>query len=115
MARVFDDKELMERIDNDWEFLAETVQMLSSDGRVLLKGVQDALASGDAADVGRKAHTLKGMISNFCSPAAHGAALAVEQLGRTGDLSAAPAAVATLAEQLDILIEQLTGFVSTKA
>ena len=115
MPRVFDDKELLERIDNDWDFLSDTVQMLSTDGRELLKKVQDAVAAGDAAEVGRAAHTLKGMISNFCSPSTHAAALAVEQMGKSGDLSGAPGAVQALGEQIDILVEQLTDFVSTKA
>ena len=32
MPRGFDEQELLERVDNDWEFLGETVQMLATDG-----------------------------------------------------------------------------------
>ena len=36
MSRVFDERELLEHIDNDWDFLTETVEMLSSDGPALI-------------------------------------------------------------------------------
>jgi len=115
MPRAFDPNELLERVDNDWDFLAETVEMLANDGRALMAEVRRAAGSGDADAVGRAAHTLKGMISNFCSPAAHAAALAVEQIGKSGDLSRVTAAVETLENALSTLIEDLTGFVSTRA
>ena len=115
MPRAFDENELLERIDNDWEFLAETVEMLAKDGRALMAEIRDAAASGDAAAVGRAAHTLKGMISNFCSPAAHAAALAVEQIGKSGDLSPVAPAAETLAKSLSALISDLEGFVATRA
>ena len=69
MSQVFDEQELLERIDGDWDFLGETVQMLASDGPELIRQLRDAVASGNAPEVGRLAHSLKGMISNFCSPA----------------------------------------------
>ena len=114
MSQVFDDKELLERIDNDWEFLAEAVQMLAADGPVLLDGIRKSVALGDAAAVGRTAHTLKGMISNFCSPAAHDSAVELEKLGKEGELSAAPAAVRAMEVRLAELITALTDFLATR-
>src|SRR5688572_8674605 len=115
MPRAFDENELMERVDNDWDFLGETVEMLAKDGPALLAEIRRAAAAGDAAAVARAAHTLKGMISNFCSPAAHADALAVEQIGRSGDLASAAPAVQTLETSLSALIADLTDFVSTRA
>jgi len=115
MPRAFDENELLERVDNDWDFLAETVAMLAKDGRALMAEIRQAAASGDAAAVGRAAHTLKGMISNFCSPRAHAGALALEQIGKSGDLSSVTPAVETLESALNALIEDLTDFVSTRA
>ena len=37
MSQAFDERELLERVDNDWEFLAETVQMLADDGPALMR------------------------------------------------------------------------------
>jgi HPt (histidine-containing phosphotransfer) domain-containing protein len=109
---VFDENELLARVDNDWEFLGETVQMLATDGRDLMQQIRSAAASGDAPTVGRAAHTLKGMISNFCAPAAQASAFEVEKLGKSGDLAAAPAAIQALEAQLEALIAALTQFIS---
>ena len=94
MAPVFDETELLERVDNDLAFLAETVQMLATDGRALMAEIRRAVAAGDAPAVGRAAHTLKGMISNFCSPAAQAARSSVEQVGKAATCRGAAPAVA---------------------
>lgn len=114
MADAFDKKELLERVDNDWDFLAETVQMLQSDGRSLMQQIRDALAMGDAATVGRAAHALKGMVSNFCSPQTHAIALEVERLAQGGDLPAAAVAVATLGGQVETLLRELAEFIKER-
>jgi len=115
MPRVFDDKELLERVDNDWDFLTETVQMLTSDAPQLMDEIRRAAAAGDAAALGRSAHTLKGMISNFCAAAVQESALAVEAMGKAGDLASAPAAVHALDTQLKELIAGLNEFLATRA
>jgi len=114
MSQVFDDQELLERIDDDWDFLSETVQMLSSDGPKLIGQIRAATAAGDAAGVGRAAHSLKGMVANFCSPATQAAALEVETIGKSGDLSGAAGAVDVLAVRVDALIAALHDFVATR-
>jgi protein-histidine pros-kinase len=115
MSPVFDEKELLDRIDNDWEFLSETVEMLSTDGRALMAEVRRASDAGDAAALGRAAHTLKGMISNFCAPTSHASAFAVEKIGKEGDLSLAHGAVTALESDLDALIAALNDFVATRS
>lgn len=115
MAKTFDEAELLERVDNDTAFLAETVGMLTSDGPPLLDEVRKALAAGDGSAVGRTAHSIKGMISNFCARDAHAAAQRVEQLGKSGNLTAAAAAVQTLHEDLDSLTRELLEFVKARA
>src|SRR5438128_2052533 len=100
MPQLFDETELLARVDNDVAFLAETVEMLQTDGRALLADVHRAIAAGDAASVGRAAHALKGMVSNFCAPAAQESALQVERLGKSGDLASAAAAASALGANL---------------
>jgi len=114
MADAFDEEELLDRVDNDLEFLAETVQMLQDDGRSTMQQIRDALAAGDAPSVGRAAHALKGMVSNFCSPQTQASALAVEQMGKSGDLSAAPEAVRILGDRLEALQGELAAFVKER-
>ena len=115
MPRAFDEKELLERVDNDWDFLGETVQMLAADGPPLLQAIRRATESGDAPAVGRAAHALKGMIANFCSPGAHASASEVERLGNGGDLSAVPPALGALETGLAALIVDLNDFLATRA
>ena len=42
MPRVFDENELLDRIDNDWEFLGDTVAMLASDAPGLMQEIGKA-------------------------------------------------------------------------
>ena len=115
MAKAFDEQELLERVDGDIGFLAETVQMLETDGRSLIKEIQTSLAAGDVASVGRTAHTLKGMISNFCAPAVQSLALDVERAGKAGDCAAAEAAAIRLAPGLEALIGELGMFIKARS
>lgn len=115
MAQAFSEAELMDRVDNDTAFLAETVEMLAGDGPSLVADIRRAIGAGDAAGVGRAAHALKGMISNFCAPRAQAAALEVEKLGKSGDLAPAAAATETLATMLSGLIDELNAFVKARA
>ena len=115
MAQLFDEAELMERVDNDLEFLADTVQMLETDGRALMVELKTAVASGDAPGIGRTGHTLKGMISNFCSPAVQTLALDVEKAGKAGDGASAAAASASLEPGLEALVVELVAFVQSRS
>jgi HPt (histidine-containing phosphotransfer) domain-containing protein len=112
---LFDADELLDRVDHDWDFLADTVQMLETDGRGLLDEIRYAAATGDAAALGRVGHALKGMISNFCSPEAQASALEVERIGKSGDLSTASEAIETLSARLEELIAALEDFLATRA
>jgi HPt (histidine-containing phosphotransfer) domain-containing protein len=112
---MFNQKELLDRVDNDWDFLADTVQMLETDGRPLIGEIRRAAASGDAPALGRAGHTIKGMISNFCSPATHASALEVETIGKGGELAGAAAAVQTLDARLEDLIAGLAEFLESSS
>ena len=115
MAQAFDEKELLERVDGDVEFLADTVQMLETDGRSLIAEVKVAIAAGDSPAIGRTAHTLKGMISNFCAPTLQELALNVEKAGKAGDCATAATAVARLEPDLESLIGELNAFVKARS
>ena len=115
MSQAFDERELLDRIDQDLEFLSDTVQMLVEEGPPMVLEIRAAASAGDAAAVGRSAHALKGMISNFCADVAHASASEVERLGKGGDLAAVPAAVDVLDSRLGELIAALKGFLAARA
>jgi hypothetical protein len=60
-------------------------------------------------------HAIKGMISNFCSPATQASALEVEAIGKGGDLAGLTPAVEVLEDRLEALIAGLTQFLATRA
>ena len=111
MAQTFDEAELMARVDHDRQFLAETVEMLTSDAPKLVEELRRALAGGDAPAVGRLAHSLKGMVSNFCAPQAQASALELERLGKGGDLSLAEPALSSLEQHVGALTSELRNFI----
>jgi HPt (histidine-containing phosphotransfer) domain-containing protein len=115
MAPSFDEAELLERVDNDVDFLGETVQLLAGDGRALLARATQAAASGDAPELVTSAHALKGMISNFCAPSVHELARDLEEMARSGDMSGAPPLVERLRSGLETLITELLDFVQARS
>lgn len=115
MAQMFDEHELLDRVDNDIGFLSETVEMLATDGRALMEQVRQSISSGDAAGLGKTAHTLKGMVSNFASPQTHAGALALEHIGKSGELAGAGVVASQLGDDLESLLAELNKFISARA
>jgi HPt (histidine-containing phosphotransfer) domain-containing protein len=115
VAKTFDEAQLLQRVDHDVSFLAETVEMLAADAPPLLQSVRQAIVAGDAPGVARHAHALKGMIPNFCAPQTQASAHEVERLGRSGALETAPQAVDALDHQLRALTDELSTFVKARS
>ena len=108
---LFDEQEILARVGNDLDFMAEMVRVLATDGPAVLDEIRCVAASGDAPGVRWAAHALRGMVSGVCAPRAQASVLAIERMGREGNLAGAPAAVEDLREQLDSLIAALNAFV----
>ena len=114
MSGPFDREELMNRVDGDAEFLAETVAILDEDSPSMLDELRAAAAAGDAERLAMAAHAFKGMAANFCAEAVAATALRLEAMGRDGNVADAEATVATLVEEaaqlshaLHVLVESL--------
>jgi len=114
MAQPFDRDELMDRIDGDVEFLEESLEIFDVDSAPLLVQIRGAVAAGDAAALATPAHTLKGMLSNFCAEAAEATALDLEARGRESQLAGADAAVITLERETARLRTALQSFLETQ-
>jgi PAS domain S-box-containing protein len=63
--KEWDIKELLDRLEDDREFLGELLRMFRDDSRINLQKAKTALAEGDLAGLARAAHTLKGMLRNL--------------------------------------------------
>ena len=108
MNDAFDQRGLLEELDGDMEFLAESVEILDEDAAELLRKLRQASQDKDADAVAKTAHTLKSMVGNFVATPAFEAALAVETAAKQGDL--APAAIEELESQVRRLQDALHEF-----
>jgi HPt (histidine-containing phosphotransfer) domain-containing protein len=76
----------------------------------LLQQLRHALAQGDSKAMNRAAHSLKGEVSYLSAARATQAARRLEDLGRDGDLSQAPEAIAGLERELETLRSTIQEF-----
>jgi signal transduction histidine kinase/DNA-binding NarL/FixJ family response regulator len=100
LASPIDEGDLMERVDNDREFLAELVELFEEDGPALLNELRDAVARQDSPAVARAAHTIKGTVGNFCAAAAMQMALEIEIMGKEDSLDHAAQSLAALEREV---------------
>ena len=103
MVEVLDKSKLMQQLDGDLEFLAETVQMLHDEGPLLIAEVREAMRSGNCEATRAAAHTIKGMLGNFCAERAFNAAATLEQLAESEKLSECAAAIDTVEKEVRCL------------
>ena len=79
--------ELLERVGGDEVLLQELVMLFLEDSPVLMDEIKKAVLDGNALAIRQSAHRLKGAAANFSATGAVEAALRLETMGRTGDLS----------------------------
>jgi CheY-like chemotaxis protein len=106
-APVFDEVELLNRVNHDTAFLAELIDLFQIDSRDLLLKLRDAVERRDQPALSRAAHSFKGMVGNFCAPAASRTALELELLAKEAAFDAALATLQTLDAQVARLKDAL--------
>jgi HPt (histidine-containing phosphotransfer) domain-containing protein len=104
---IIDESELLNRLEGDEELLRELIDMfLAECGEILQQGL-DAVVHRDAAELHRTAHKLKGAVSIFRSAETTQAALALETMGREGNLTTAAEASTRLQRSIEALRNSL--------
>lgn len=106
MSGLVELEKLLDRFDQDMEFLAETVDLLESDGRTLLDELRSASEAGDQETLTKKAHALKGMVSNFCAASVDVEIRDIEQRAREGELGAIPPKLEKFAASFELLCRE---------
>ena len=102
-------------MDNDTDLLKEIVDLFIEDCPRLMSRLQNAIACGDANEVERAAHSLKGSVGSFAARPAYNTALKLEQIGKSGELSEAPDVYAALERQIAELKHALLEMTVDKA
>ena len=101
----------MASVDGDMELLAEVVSLFKTDSLRTLSEIQAAIRTGDAVELDRSAHALKGSVGNFGGHAVVAMALALEQMGKGRDLAGAEEMASALALELRKLTQELDAYV----
>lgn len=114
MSGLVDRAALLERIDGDLEFLEETVELLETDGRSLVDQLRAACDAGNQEGLIRNAHTLKGMVSNFCADGVRRAAEEIEHAARRGELDRVPTKLQSFADVFDRLCTETRAILSNE-
>jgi CheY-like chemotaxis protein len=100
---ICDQAEALAGVNGDQSLLGEIAGLFLQEYPQFLAAIRKALVQQHAQTLTYAAQTLRSALSNFAAAAATAAALQLENIGRQGDLSQAPAAVAQLEEELSRL------------
>ncbi len=100
---VFDKGAVLHRLGGRTQLLHNLVKVFLKECPTYLDEIRAAIATGDARQLERAAHTLKGSVSYFGSKAAFAAADKLESQGHGGDLAGASQAFPVLEEAIDQL------------
>lgn len=97
----------LERLGGNEQLLDDLAQFFLEDSAELLSEARAAIARQDAKSIERAAHSIRGLASNFGAHRTVCAAVALEELGRTGDLAAAWSACRELETEVSRLARAL--------
>ncbi len=105
---VLDRAIALSRVGGDSELLQEMAQIFLDECPSQMEAVRSAVAARDPRAVERSAHSLKGSVGNFGATMAHQAALALEMLGRRGQLEEVDSALHNLEDAIEQLHPEIT-------
>ena len=101
---ILDHEAALVRLGGDEALFRDMVQFFDEDSPPLLEAIRAGIRDGDAEQVGRAAHTLKGLAANFNAEPTVAAARRLEQIGQAPEqLDQAPPALAELEREVALL------------
>lgn len=101
---------LVQRFGGNAALVRELIALFVEDCPRMLAEVRGSVDAGCADRIRRSAHSCKGAVGNFTTGPAFDAALALERLGRSGDVAGAPAALAALEREVTALLRAMHRF-----
>jgi two-component system sensor histidine kinase/response regulator len=110
---VFDVPDVLNRVEDDRELLAELVTLFLEDYPRQLDKLDDALSQNKAHQLELLAHSLKSALANLSAKRAADAARQLETVARSGDLHSATQAIRHLQDELDTLRQAMEQFLQT--
>jgi HPt (histidine-containing phosphotransfer) domain-containing protein len=110
---VFDVPDVLNRVEDDRELLAELVTLFLEDYPRQLDKIDEALSQHKAHLVERLAHSLKSALANLSAKRAADAARQLETMARAGDLHGATQGIRHLQDEMDTLRHVMEQFLQT--
>lgn len=104
---AFDRAAALERMDGDEDLLVELAQVFVDDASEQIEKIRAAVRAKSAPEIQKTAHTVKGAAANFHAASTVAAALALEQMGRAGQIDGVDAAFVRLEQELGRLVAEL--------
>jgi len=102
-------KDLLDRIDGDRTLLAELLELLREDAPEQIRAAHHAIETGDAPELQKIGHALRGALANLAAPTAAQFAGELEATGMAGVLDSSEATLAKLENELARVITSLEG------
>lgn len=84
---ALDLKLALSRVGGDTVLLHEIALLFLSDSERMMQEIDQAVSARDPKALDRAAHTIKGCVSSFGAQGLYEASLALERMGRSGDLA----------------------------
>jgi HPt (histidine-containing phosphotransfer) domain-containing protein len=107
LARVMDVENALRRLGDDVELLDQIIQIFLEDAPGLVHSAREALARGDAAELRRSAHSLKGMMATLGAQTGVNAAYRLEQCAASNELTEASTLIHECGERVGELTRAL--------
>lgn len=111
----FDRSAALDLLDLDLELLTEVASVFLGAYPEVLASLRQALQDRDPAALQQAAHKLKGSVAVFADRRCGDAALALEKIGRAGDLRRGEEAFAVLAAEVDRVATALSAWLAELA
>ena len=96
---AMDLKEVLERVQDDHELLAELLQIYAEDYTEKIKNLKEAVAKNDIEQVCYIAHSLKGASGNIAAKKLHILFLNLEHSAKEGKLTDAPSLIESIEKE----------------
>ena len=103
----FDEASVLERLNGDYQVFIELVETFLGECPRLMADVRKSMNEGEAAELAKAAHTLKGAVCVFTEKAAFQTTTELETLARVGDLRYADRTLQKLELEMGRLVAAL--------
>ena len=106
---VFDRDELLGRLGGKAEMIPRFCTMFIGSVTTGVEGVRKALDAGDAEELHRQAHTIKGAAANIGAARIRACATRLDEMAKSREISGAPALLDELAAEFDLFRNEVDG------